>query len=333
MLERWSGLCLGFIMAGLLGACEQPAEQVPEPLLDEALLQLPFVFGSDIQEMSEAWQAEMARVIEDWRTHAVQEGWSLMQPAGRNDREMALACQPAFEAHFARRPHRPGAIELHPDSLRVGLLNNGIRLGTIIVSLKEQDTFALKETALFRFDTCDVISARPVSDRVSLSVVAGQETARARLLAEWLAPPTQTEIRINPERNAAAVFIPQDLVSADLDLVTEDQCRIEDIVSAADRALTLDEICPGEAIRITPVQVETLLWLAMFGEDDMAAHLASEDRPDTILVDASKRPGLRSRYLLDVYATVSPSPAADVWPRPEEVRLLYPIGTLPPEKN
>jgi len=313
-------------MLCLSSGCERPAEKVPVPLPDDKPLALYFGPGVNTEEWHANWQAKMRRGIEDWQASAAEEAWDLFEFSDWKEREEALSCQPAFEVHFKNRLHRPDAFALYPHSLRVGVLDNGIRLGTIKSSVEERDELVFREIILFRLDTCDIFLVRPARDRVQLYDGTGQETARKRLLAEWLNSPASTKFSINSQRNTVAVFVPVEMVSADLDLSPEDQCRFDDIAGAADHKLTLDEICPREAITITPTKVISQLWLIRFGEDDMEAYLATEDHPYTTLMDASRWPGLQTPYLSEFYATVSPSPTTDVWPLPEDMRALYPLS-------
>lgn len=333
MLDVWSRLCLGFVMICLSGACERPAEKVPVPLLDYKPLDLYFGPGVNTEEWRENRQAKMSRAIEDWQTSAAEEAWDLFEFSDWEEREEALSCQPAFEVHFKNRLHGPDAFALYPHSLRVGVLDNGIRLGTIKSSVEERDKLVFREIILFRLDTCDIFLVRPARDRVQLYDGTGQETARKRLSVEWLNSPASTKFSINSQRNIAAVFVPVDMVSADLDLSSADQCRFDDIAGAADHKLTLDKVCPREAITITPIEVISQLWLIRFGEDDMEAYLASKDHPYATLMDASRRPGLQTPYLSEFYATVLPGPAADVRLRPEDMRALYPLSPRAPEEN
>jgi hypothetical protein len=340
MMDGWRDTFLVFLLALALGGCGQPPEDVAAPAPDL----LDFLnLGPDLQERFKAQAAEEARFIEDWRSHASERGWELTRPSGAVDREQARACQPSFEAYHEKRPatrYRPGSLHLFFDSLRIGRLENGIGIGTVRASIQGAGPAVHEEMILFRLDTCDVISARFVHDRVRLTVASGGTAPDlpedTNLMAVWLTDDAAPEVRINAGRNAVAVYIPDDLVQADLDLWADGRCTLADVSAAQatpDDPATLDRLCPGGEVTVTPTLAETTLWLNLFGVDDMAAHLASEDILSTILVDASKRPGLKAPYLLDVHAMKVPDPAAQMQPRPKDMLFLYPLGAAPAEKK
>ena len=331
-------ICLGALLACGLGGCSRAPENEAVSVSD---LQSFLTPGPGLQETLKAQEAEEARFIRDWRLHAAERGWELTRPSGMADREEARTCLPSFEAHYGKRSaalYQPGSLELSPDSLRVGLMENGIRIGTVRASLRGTAQPVHEEIIVFRFGACDVIAAQYVEDLVSLSVKTGGDAAGEatdeRKMALWRNGREALEVRVNARRNAVAIYVEKNLVRADLDLWTEDACSLADPAwpeVPPDGSPTLDRICPGAQATVTPTLVETYLWLNLFGADDMAAHLASEDRPDTILIDRSKRPGVQAPYLLDVHAMQEPDPGSAGQPRPEDLLFLYPLPLGSPQ--
>lgn len=342
MLNCWQSICLVSVLVFVPGGCGQDpeTESAPGPLLQGLLAP-----GPDFEERLKEHEAEQARFIRDWKLHAAERGWELTRPPSAGDREEALACLPSFQAHYGKRSaalYQPGSLALSADSLRMGLLENGIRIGTVRASLRGTAQPMHEEVIVFRFDACDVISAQYVQDLVSLSVRTGDhaasETTDERRMALWLNEKVAPEIRINARQNAVAIYTEKNLVRADFDLWSEDACTLTDPgwpQAPLDDPPVLDRICPGAQATVTPTLVETYLWLNLFGADDMAEHLASEKRPDTILIDSSKRGGVQVPYLLDVYAMKEPDPGSAGQPRPEDLLFLYPLPlrSAPAEKK